>query len=107
MSELNVVTGAFSYSGKYITRRLLALGKRIRTLTGHPQRPNPFGEQVEVAAFNFENQPALIDSLRGATTLYNTYWVRFSHGRVTFAAAVANTKRLLAAARAAGVQRVV
>lgn len=31
--ELNVVTGAFSYSGKYIARQLLAQGRRVRTVT--------------------------------------------------------------------------
>jgi len=38
-----VVTGAFSYSGKYITKRLLARGEEVITLTGHPNRPDPFG----------------------------------------------------------------
>jgi len=36
--DLHAVTGAFSYTGKYIARRLLAEGARVRTLTGHPQR---------------------------------------------------------------------
>jgi len=27
--ELNVVTGAFGYTGKYITRKLLSMGKRV------------------------------------------------------------------------------
>ena len=31
--ELHVVTGAFGYSGKYIATRLLAEGRRVRTLT--------------------------------------------------------------------------
>lgn len=106
-SELNVVTGAFSYTGKYITHRLLALGKRVITLTGHPNRPNPFGDQVNVVPFNFDNPPELVRSLQGATTLYNTYWVRFSHGRVTFDKAVENTKSLIKAAAEAGVRRIV
>jgi len=58
--ELNVVTGAFGYTGKYITRRLLSMGLRVKTLTGHPGRPNPFGEQVSVAPFNFENPRELV-----------------------------------------------
>ena len=32
MSELHVVTGAFGYSGKYITTRLLEAGVHVRTL---------------------------------------------------------------------------
>jgi NADH dehydrogenase len=104
---LNVVTGAFGYTGKYITRRLLALGQRVTSLTGHPDRPNPFGDRVRVAPYNFDNPAALADSLRGATTLYNTYWVRFNYGDATFDRAVQNLKTLFNAAKEAGVRRVV
>jgi len=106
-AELNVVTGAFSYTGKYITQRLLSMGERVRTLTGHPNRPNPFGEQVSVYPFSFDDPAELTKSLRGATTLYNTYWVRFSHGRVTFDQAVENTKALIKGAEEANVRRIV
>jgi len=105
--ELHVVTGAFSYTGKYITRRLLAEGVQVRTLTNHPQRQHEFGDGVSVAPFDFTRPDALTESLRGARVLYNTYWVRFSHGETTFDAAVANTSTLIAAAAAAGVQRIV
>jgi uncharacterized protein YbjT (DUF2867 family) len=106
-NEIHVITGAFSYTGKYITRRLLGMGKQVHTLTGHPNNPNPFGERVCVHPFNFDHPAALVKSLEGATTLYNTYWIRFAHGSVTFEKAVANTKILFDAAREAGVQRVV
>lgn len=106
-TEVNVVTGAFSYTGKYITRRLLALGKHVRTLTGHPSNTNPFGEQVNVFPFNFDRPKELVRSLEGATTLYNTYWIRFTHGSLTFDQAVAKTKQLFNAAKEAGVRRVV
>jgi NADH dehydrogenase len=114
---LNVVTGAFGYTGKYITRRLLALGQSVRTLTGHPDpspsappgrgRGNPFGSQVEVRPFNFDNPSALTESLRGATTLYNTYWIRFARGDITFDRAVANSRTLIQAAATAGVRKIV
>jgi len=106
-AELNVVTGAFSYTGKYITRRLLSIGKRVRTLTGRPNRENPFGCQVSASPFNFDNPSQLTESLQGATTVYNTYWVRFSYGQVTFDRAVENTKTLIKAAEEAGVHRIV
>lgn len=106
-SDLDVVTGAFGYTGKYITRRLLSLGKRVRTLTGHPNRHNPFGDQVGVAQLDFENPSELAASLRGASTLYNTYWVRFAHGGTSFEKAVANTRVLFRAAEQAGVRRIV
>jgi NADH dehydrogenase len=43
------VTGAFSYTGKYITRRLLARNEEVITLTGHPNRPDPFGGKVSIS----------------------------------------------------------
>ncbi len=105
--EFDVVTGAFSYTGKYVTRRLLKAGRRVRTLTGHPNRANEFGEQVEIAPMDFQNPGGLVQSLRGATVLYNSYWVRFSHGRATFDQAVANSRVLIQAAKEAGVHRIV
>ena len=109
MSEIQVVTGAFGYSGKYITTRLLAAGIRVRTLTNSLHRANPFGDQVEVHSFNFDNQAALIESLRGAAVLYNTYWIRFNTKEPGFqhSVAVENTLKLFEAAKQAGVQRVV
>ncbi len=107
MPPLHVVTGAFGYTGKYIARRLLAMDYRVRTLTGHPERPNPFGDQVGVVPFNFHDMVALLSSLKGADVLYNTYWVRFEHGNATFDRAVENTRTLIRAAEEAGVRRLV
>lgn len=106
-AEINAITGAFGYTGKYITRRLLAMGKEVRTLTGHPNNFNPFGGRVQVYPFNFDNFAELVRSLQGATTFYNTYWIRFSHGTNTFEGAVSNTQTLIRAAMEAGVQRIV
>jgi len=106
-SELNVVTGAFGFTGKYITRRLLAMGKTVRTITGHPERQSPFGDQVQAFPYNFDRPDELADSLRGATTLYNTYWIRFPYGKMTFDQAVENTRTLIRAAEAAGVHKLV
>ena len=50
---------------------------------------------------------ALTSSLTGATVLYNTYWVRFNHTDFKHSAAVENTLKLFAAARDAGVRRIV
>ncbi len=107
MSERIAVTGAFGYTGKYIARRLLAQGHEVITLTGHPNRPDPFDGQVSAFPFHFDDERALTDTLRGVHTLYNTYWVRFNYGATTFERAVRNTKTLLRAAEAAGVRRIV
>jgi NADH dehydrogenase len=105
--KLHVVTGAFGYSGRHIAARLLEQGVRVRTITGHPDRPDPFGGRVEVAKLDFGDPDALAGSLAGAEVLYNTYWVRFDHGDTTHERAVANTEVLFRAAAAAGVERVV
>jgi uncharacterized protein YbjT (DUF2867 family) len=105
--ELHVVTGAFGYSGKYIARRLLDAGHRVRTLTNSPNRENPFGDSVEAHLFHFDEPAKLAKSLRGAKVLYNTYWVRFNHAEFQHATAVENTMKLFEAAKAAGVERVV
>jgi uncharacterized protein YbjT (DUF2867 family) len=105
--ELDVVTGAFGYTGKYITQRLLDAGRRVRTITGHPHRKNGFGNQVEIASMDFSDRAGLVQSLRDASVLYNTYWVRFNHGRATFEEAVTNSLMLIQAAREAGIRKIV
>jgi hypothetical protein len=52
-APLHVVTGAFGYSGRYITAELLARGARVRTLTNSLHRDNPFGDKIEVHPINF------------------------------------------------------
>jgi NADH dehydrogenase len=105
-AQLDVVTGGFSYSGAAIARELRAAGHRVRTLTGHPGRA-PAGTEFEVRPLDFADPAGLAESLRGANTLYNTYWVRFARGRVDHDAAVANSRVLFEAAARAGIQRVV
>ena len=105
--ELHVVTGAFGYSGRYITERLLRAGNRVRTLTNSPDREHPFGSRVEVHPFNFDHPDRLASSLEGARVLYNTYWVRFNHADFRYAQAIDNTRALFTAARRAAVSRIV
>ena len=106
-TSLDLVTGAFSYSGAHIARRLLASGRQVRTLTFHPDRPHPLRDRVQAFRYRFEDPLALSAALEGVTTLYNTYWVRFDHGPATYPDAVANSRALFDAARRAGVARIV
>jgi uncharacterized protein YbjT (DUF2867 family) len=105
-SSTDVVTGAFGYSGAAIARELLAAGRQVRTLTGHPGRA-PAGTPVDVRPLDFTDAGGLERDLREAHTLYNTYWVRFPHGGVTHETAVANSRLLFQAAARAGVRRIV
>jgi uncharacterized protein YbjT (DUF2867 family) len=86
--DIHAVTGAYGYSGKYIARRLL-------------------GGQIATHPYNFNNPDALAASLKDVSVLYNTYWVRFNHKTFQHATAVENTQKLFAAAKEAGVERIV
>jgi uncharacterized protein YbjT (DUF2867 family) len=103
----DVVTGAFSFTGRFIAQHLLAGGRRVRTLTNHPQRPGATDIEVDVAPLQFTDHAALVEGFRGADVFYNTYWVRFRHGGIGFGDAVANTRILMSAAAEAGVRKVV
>lgn len=103
----DVVTGAFSFTGRAIALRLLSEERRVRTLTNHPNRPGSDEVKVDVAPLQFADRAALVESLRGADTLYNTYWVRFRHAKLNFGEAIANTRTLVGAAAEAGVRKIV
>lgn len=100
------VTGAFSYTGKHIAKRLLERGEEVVTLTGHPNRPDPFNGRVKIYPLDFD-EAGMTRSLQGADALVNTYWVRFDKGENTQPRAVENTRKLVNAAKAAGVKRIV
>ncbi len=106
-APLHVVTGAFGYSGSYIASRLLETGVRVRTITNSLSRPGPLQGRIEAHPFNFDRPERLVDSLKDATVLYNTYWVRFNAPEFRHSVAVENTLTLFRAAKEAGVQRVV
>src|SRR4051812_4682985 len=107
VTETDLVTGAFSYSGSRIAQLLIDSGREVRTLTHHLDREHPLRARVQSLPYRFEDPVALARSLEGVTTLYNTYWVRFERDRTTFANAVANSQALFEAARRAGVARIV
>lgn len=104
---MDVVTGAFSFTGRYIAARLLELGRDVRTLTRKPPAASPFGDRVAALRLDFGDRKGLTESLRGTDTLYNTYWLRFPRSGLTFERAVAHSATLFRAAREAGVGRIV
>ena len=109
MSELltHTVTGATGYTGRYIARRLLEEGHEVQSITGHPQRANPFGDQVALHPFNFDRPDLLRETLEGTDTLFNTYWIRVNYGDRTHERCVEETRILFNAAKDAGVRRIV
>lgn len=104
---LNIVTGSFGYIGKYITLKLLEQGEEVKTITTHPDKPNPFGSAVQAFLYNFDNPAELTKNLRGAETLYNTYWIRFEYDNQTYRQTLKNTITLFDCAKEAGIKRIV
>ncbi len=103
---VNLVTGAFSFSGSYIAKEMLQTSTRIRTLTGH-FRDVPYSDRVDVYPYNFGNHEALVESLDGVENFVNTYWIRFPRGSMTWERAVENSRLLFDACRDAGVRRII
>lgn len=101
----DVVTGAFSFTGRYVAERLLSEGREVVTLTNHLDREAPFADRVRAEPYRFEEPEVMADSLAGAETLYNTFWMRPPSG--DYETAVEYTRRLVGAAERAGLERVV
>ena len=104
---MDAVTGAFGFSGRYITRQLLESGRQVKNITGHPDRPDPFGGAVTSHPFNFDRPDLLTETLRGCEVFYITYWVRFDYGTTSYLQAEANTRVLFECAKQAGIRRIV
>jgi uncharacterized protein YbjT (DUF2867 family) len=103
----SVVTGAYSFTGRFIAKELLARGEEVVSFSRSPDREGIFQGRVPSEPLQFDDLARLTRSLQGASTLYNTYWVRFNHGQVSFDQAIRNTQILLQASKAAGIQKFV
>ena len=107
MADRVAVTGAFGFTGRAIAERLLDAGHEVVTLTRRSGDGDPLASRLSVRPFDTDQPVQLRATLAGVDTLYNTYWLRFPRGGATFESAVARSATLLAAAREAGVRRVV
>ncbi|MBA3724881.1 MAG: NmrA family NAD(P)-binding protein [Armatimonadetes bacterium] len=102
-----VVTGPLSFTGKYLTKLLIVSGKTVAGFTNDSSRANPFTGQLDLVRFTFDDVDAMASAMRGAQTFYNTYWIRYPRGEMTYERAVENSVALFTAAKLAGVQRIV
>jgi nucleoside-diphosphate-sugar epimerase len=100
---VDVVTGAFGNAGSAIAARLRTGGRTVRTLTNHAPS-DPHG--IDVWPLAFDDPEQLAAAFAGATTFYNTYWMRMGDAS-GYENAVANSRALISAAARAGVQRIV
>ncbi len=106
-APMHTVTGATGYTGRRIAKKLLERGDRVQSITGHPERENPFGERVTLHPFDFDRPERLAETLRGTDTLFNTYWIRVNHRGRTHQECVEQSRVMFQAAREAGVRRIV
>ncbi len=104
---VQVVTGAFGYSGRRIASLLIDRGFPVRTLTNSTGTENPFGNKIEILPYRFDDIDSLAESFKGAGVFYNTYWVRFNYKNFSHEMATQNTFKLFEAAKKAGIKRVV
>ena len=108
------VTGAWSYSGRRIAARLLRAGYRVVSLTSRPV-PDPDPHAGAVVRIPYDFAPGALErSLRGVDVLACGYWARHDRAPVghrgpwtSHALAVERSARLVDAALAAGVCRLV
>lgn len=103
----DAVTGATSYTGRFVDQRLVTNGRTVIDLTRDPRDPHPLGDLVSSAALDFDHPDQLVRTLKGTDTLYNTFWIRFERGPITYDWAIDRTRTLFEAARRAGVRRIV
>lgn len=108
---IDMVTGAFGNTGSVIAELLAEQGRRVRTLTNHPDRStdraaSDAASLIDIEPYCFDDPDRLAASFDGVETFYNTYWMRTGeHGN--YDALVQRSTALLAAAERAGVERIV
>src|SRR5207248_5499600 len=95
MATTDVVTGAFSYTGSFIARRLLAAGHQLRTLTNKPRPPTDLAGKIVSAPLDFEDVDGMVRLMRGADTVYNTYWIHSNYGATPSTAPCGGAKSCL------------
>ncbi len=101
------LTGAFSYSGRYIAKKLLSKGIKIRALTNHP-KPELFPQHsIPVFPLQFKEEGPLIDFLKGTEVFINTYWIRYPHKEQTHEKAATNIQFLTQCAKRAGIKKII
>lgn len=103
----DAVTGAFGFTGRAIAVRLLAEGRAVVTLARRVDQADPIAARLSIYPLDFARPDRLAEALAGVDTLFNTYWIRFPWGAMTFERATEQSAVLFAAARDAGVRRLV
>lgn len=103
----NLITGAFSFSGRFIAEELLKTGEPIETLTGHPKSYYPYYDKITIKNYSFDNFDQMVENFKGVDTFYNSYWIRFPYKNTNWRDAISNSYKLFKACKKAGVKKIV
>ncbi len=109
MPRTVLVTGGSGYFGSILVDRALARGDRVRVLDLTPPDPRGDGDEVEVIVGDVRDRAAVRSAVEGVDlVLHNVAQVPLAKDRDLFwSVNVAGTAQVLAAARDAGVAKIV
>ena len=108
--EKTLVTGGTGFVGRAVVTELLNAGSEVRVLARNPEHPALAGLSVEVAAGDLRDNASLALALKGCSRVFHVaadYRLWVPDPQEMYAVNVEGTRNLLAAAAAAGVERVV
>jgi len=104
------VTGGTGFVGRAVVTALLDAGRQVRVLVRDPKHPALAGLEVEVAVGDLKDAGSLERAVRGCDHIFHAaadYRLWVPDPAEMYAVNVEGTRALLAAAAAAGVERVV
>jgi len=114
MKRQFAITGALSYTGRYVTKQLIQRfgASNIKIINIESRKlTNPFSNELEMVTvpFDFEKPVNMSRALEGSEFFLASYWVRFDdfEGGPSRERVVQNAKTLVDAAERAGVGRYV
>src|SRR5918994_3629014 len=111
MNERTLITGATGFVGGLLAARLVAEGRPVRALVRHlgdrERLPDP---RVELAVGNLDDEESLVRAADGCEVVYHVAGMNqlcLADPAPLYQVNVEGTRRMLEAARRAGVRRVV
>ena len=113
MRKKIALTGAFSYTGRYITNQLIQrIGSKnlqIINLSNRKEKKLYANEGVKITShsYDFNNPESIKQILKGCSLFICTYWVRFDNFRISRQEVIDNAKLLIDCAKHADVKRCV
>ena len=104
---MDVVTGAFSFTGRAIAEELLDRGRKVRTLTRRDAPGDPLAARIERAELQFRDEDALRVRSSGSTRSSTPTGSASRTARRPSSRAVDEHALLVRAAKSAGARRIV